>query len=74
MSCYEYDQLTKASANAMEALQSGVHPGSGSFWKNRVRSRLIIAEIEVTRHISNCQLCQELRRVPDEFNSIQLYS
>jgi hypothetical protein len=73
MACDEYDRLTKASSDAMDALQFGLQIRADPSWKSRVRSRLIVAEIAVNRHVTDCKTCQDLRRAPAEFNSNQLY-
>ena len=52
----EYDRLSKASWDVMGALQFGLQSQLDSSWKSRVRSRLILAEIAINRHITDCKI------------------
>jgi hypothetical protein len=70
MPCLEYDQLTRESDSAMDALQFALRVQTDVYTMSRARSRLILRELAVDRHISSCEACLEERRAVPEAGTL----
>jgi len=62
MPCRDYELLDGATTEAIEKLQSILRSGADSFAKSRAKSRLMIVDAALNRHLSICRECQKENR------------